>query len=443
MKKTIFRLFFLFAILSTLWCCRNEEFSAGDPAQESFYRSSTRFASKSFWKEDEVYIHKVQQVFMKVANAEHVKSRYGELYWDYAMTFGQFGEKYLLVPVVKNNRVALLMEAVREGNKVYFFEKDDKRMADFFHAVIFSNITDSGEKTEPQTGVSSRNTSTFVCSTRWITIGCTNNEPNCTPYTTSETVCKWTPGTTPKTFDPIGMDDGGGGGGYEYPDPPETEDPCSKLKAQTSNLIFKNNITSLEGKTSDNYESGYRIGTNSNGTLQNQILQNKPGTQQVDLKAFSNTITLMHSHYDGLYPMFSPGDIIFFNQWIVWAQNWNAIPTNTPKIPLNNLTFTLVTSNGNYSFNFDGTSTTPLPNYTIQELDKLNKDYIENLNKAVTIGNVSGDATYNMEKLETEFLKFMSDKMNMDGLKLYKTTTSGNSSLTLVNGTRQEADCPN
>ncbi|SDI92908.1 hypothetical protein SAMN05421846_1253, partial [Chryseobacterium taeanense] len=250
-------------------------------------------------------------------------------------------------------------------------------------------------------------------------------------------------------------DDGSGNVGYDYPplgggyeNPADSivvnKTPCDKLKAQTSNITFKNNITSLEGKTGDSYESGYRIGTNSNGSLQNQMLQNKPGTQQVDLKAFSNTITLMHSHYDGLYPMFSPDDIIFFNQWIVWAQNWNAVPTNTPKIPLNNLTFTLVTSNGNYSFNFDGTSTAPLPNYTQQQLEDLDRDYTyKYLNKAVTVGNVSGIANFDMERLETEFLKFMNDKMNMNGLKLYKTTTNGNSSLTLVNGTRKETDCPN
>ncbi|MDR6489516.1 putative small lipoprotein YifL [Chryseobacterium vietnamense] len=32
MKKTIFRLFFVFAVLFTLWGCQNEEFSAEDPA---------------------------------------------------------------------------------------------------------------------------------------------------------------------------------------------------------------------------------------------------------------------------------------------------------------------------------------------------------------------------------------------------------------------------
>lgn len=233
--------------------------------------------------------------------------------------------------------------------------------------------------------------------------------------------------------------DGGGQNGNPTDSTQIPKTPCENLKTQTNNTTFKSNITSLEGKTGDSYESGFRI----SNTGQNQILQNKPGTQEVDLKAFSNTVILMHCHYDGLYPMFSPGDIIFFNQWIVWAQNWNSVPTNTPKIPLNNLTFTLVTSNGNYSFNFDGTYTTPFPNYTDQDLDDLNDKYMRLLDEGKSVANVSGNITFDMAKIEKQFLKFINDKMNMNGLSLYKTTSSGNIALSLVNGIRSEVLCPN
>ncbi len=50
---------------------------------------SKNFLSKSLWKEDDLYIGKVQQVFLKVANIEYIRNNYGELYWDYTMTFGQ------------------------------------------------------------------------------------------------------------------------------------------------------------------------------------------------------------------------------------------------------------------------------------------------------------------------------------------------------------------
>lgn len=306
MKKTIFRLCFLLTILSTLWCCRNEEFSTEDSSRQRSYNSSARFASKSFWKEDEVYIHKVQQVFMKVANMEHVKNRYGDMYWDYAMTFGQFGESYLLVPVVKDNRVVLLMEAVREGNKVYFFEKEDKGKIDFFQAVIFSKITDYGEKTDSQNSTLSRNTPVFQCNTRWITIGCTDKEPNCIPYTTSETICKWIPGTTPKTFDPIGMDDGGGGGnGYEYPDPPEEKSPCTDTKNMLTSASFQNKVKKLEEKSQSKGEVAFLH--YKDNSLSDTI---QGGEHNVDVSAYSNYNGLYHNHTPTGIKMFSVGDIV-------------------------------------------------------------------------------------------------------------------------------------
>ncbi|MDV7697712.1 hypothetical protein N6B72_12350 [Chryseobacterium soli] len=448
MKRKIHltRMLLVIVTLLSMSSCVRDDLAAESQSQKNSKNMSAKFASRSFWKEDNVYINKVQQVFLKVANLEHVRTRYGELNWDYAMTFGNFNETYALVPIIKDNKVVLLMEAVRTGNKVFFYEKDNKDLVEFFNLAMYSNVTKYDEVINKNGNISSKALPAFVCTTRWLSIGCSDNEPNCVPYVKSITNCEYQGGTgiTPKTFDPIGMDGGGdGNNGYEYPDPPEEQDPCAKLKLQTTNNTFKSNITSLQGKTGESHESGYRIGTNPDGTLQNQLLQNKPGTSQVDMKIFSNTITLMHSHYNTLYPMFSPGDIILFNQWIVWAQSWNAVATNTPKIPLNNLTLTVVTSNGNYSFNFDGSSATAFPNYTQQQYDELNEYYAKMLNEARTVSNVSGDVNYNMEKLEKQFLNFMEVKMNMTGLVLFRNTDSGNTKLGLnSNGTLNESNCP-
>ncbi|MDV7699368.1 hypothetical protein N6B72_20815 [Chryseobacterium soli] len=439
----------LLLVIITVLCtgsCVRDDLAFEDQSQIISKNMSSKFTSRSFWKEDNVYINKVQQVFLKVANLEHVRTRYGELNWDYAMTFGNFNETYAIVPIIKDNKVVLLMEAVRTGNKVFFYEKDNKDLVEFFNLAIYSNVTKYDEVINPNGNISSKTLPAFVCSTRWLSIGCSDNEPDCVPYVKSITNCEYQGGTgiPPKTFDPIGMDGGGdGNNGYEYPDPPEEQDPCSKLKLQTTNTTFKSNIITLQGKTGDAYESGYRIGINPNGTLQNQLLQNLPGTNQVDMKIFPNSTTLMHSHYNTLYPMFSPGDIILFNRWIVWAQSWNTVTTNTPKIPLNNLSLTVVTSNGNYSFNFDGTSTTALPTYTPQEIQDINTLYVKMLNEARTVNNVSGTVVYNMEKLEEQFLKFMGTKMNMTGLVLSRITDTGNTKLGLKSdGTLNESDCP-
>jgi hypothetical protein len=444
-KNLIFRLF-LPMVLFTLFhsCIHDETLVSSDPA-------SKEYTNKSLWKEDEKYIQNVMKIYQD--NEFKIKKNSGTPHWNYATTVDRYDESFLMVPVVENGKVVSVLQVPRHQDKVYFIYTSSDDDISFFQNLFSSKL-----KRVIDTKVSDE-ASKLVCTTKVYSIWYPDNESNPDPSSGSG---HWgTYQVTNCTFSqaeaclgivgPNGECLEGGGGGYNYPigggtnnNPPDQQNPCDKLKTQTSNITFKNNITSLEGKTTDSYESGYRIGTNSDGSLQNQLLQNKPGTQQVDLKAFSNTITLMHSHYDELYPMFSPGDIIFFNQWIVWAQNWNSIPKNMPKIPLNNLTFTLVTSNGNYSFIFDGTSATPLPNYTQQQLEDLDRDYTyKYLNNAVTVGNVSGNANFNMEKLETEFLRFMNDKMKMEGLQLYKTTTSGNSSVTLVNGILQKTDCPN
>lgn len=218
--------------------------------------------------------------------------------------------------------------------------------------------------------------------------------------------------------------------------------PCGRIKKSTDDEKFKANITSLEGKTGLNYENGYRLGTSQTGT-QNQLLQNQPGTTQVDVKFFPNTFAIQHTHYDGIYPIFSPGDVLQFNQWIIWAKGWNDIPTNTPKIPLNHLTYTVVTSNGNYLMAFDGSDVVSLPNYTEKEFYDLNEKYKEKLNSAVKVTNVSQEVIYDMEKLEKEFLKFVKDKMNMVGFKLFKINSDGtNTEIYLENGNRKTKQCP-
>lgn len=231
-----------------------------------------------------------------------------------------------------------------------------------------------------------------------------------------------------------------GSGVIILPFPIKNPTPCDRIKAISNEKIFSDNITALEGNTGLGNETGYRMGypiANTGQTgIQNQFLQNSPGTRVVDLKAFSNTFAILHTHYDGLFPIFSPDDIVFFNNWLMWAQNWNLIATNTPKIDLKNLTFVVVTSFGNYILKFDGTNVVGLPTYSTQQLEQLEKDYIDAMNKAHTNGN------FDNSKLEIQFLKFVGDKMNMAGLKLYRRDSNGvNTEIYLENGKRKTSEC--
>ena len=218
--------------------------------------------------------------------------------------------------------------------------------------------------------------------------------------------------------------------------------PCGRIKKSTNNEKFKANIAELQKKTGFSYENGYRLGTSQTGT-ENQLLQNMPGTKQVDVKFFPNTFAIQHTHYDGLYPIFSPGDILQFNKWIIWANGLNNTPTSTSQIPLNDLTYTVVTSDGNYLMAFDGTDVVSLPNYTAEQFEELNTKYIDYLSSAVKVTNVSQEVIYDMDKLEKEFLKFMKDKMNMVGFKLFKIDSDGtNTEIYLENGSRKTRQCP-
>lgn len=225
---------------------------------------------------------------------------------------------------------------------------------------------------------------------------------------------------------------GGGGNGGSI-----SNNGCNKVKATTQNATFKNNVTSLEGKTGDGYESGYRMNKPiPNGSL-NDFLQNAQGTNFVNLTAFSNTYALLHSHYDELYPIFSPEDIIFFNQWVNYVITNNQTPNSS--IPtVGDISLTVVTSHGNYMLTFDPFEiATQFQNYTEDEIEDLNKDYIKKLDNAKT------NSGFDMSKLEKEFLKFVDNKMNFPGMKLFKIESNGtNTEIYLENGERKTRTCP-
>lgn len=443
-KKSILRLFLLIVFSISLYSCVHDEIaSSTDP-------SSKEYTNKSLWKEDEKYIKNVMKVYDE--HEADIKKIGGTPYWDYASTMETYDESYVAIPIVDGDKVVSVLQVPRDGSTIHFYYTNFRNQIDFFQKLIFSKY----KKALPSE-TSSPTSKLTVCTTHFFAVWMPNDESNADPSSGAghwETIsfikCVQNMDHCVGVVNAQGQcETGGGGGGYPYPgggnepqDPEEPKDPCAKLKTQTNNPTFKSNITALEGTTGNSSESGYRIDTNASGIPQNQILQNKPGTKQVDMTIFPTTITLMHSHYDGLLPIFSPGDILLFNKWVIWAQNWNSIATNVPKIPLNNITLTVVTGNENYSFTFDGTTTTALPNYTQQEFDDLNKMYAKLLSSAVTVSNVGGNTFYNTEKLEKEFLKFMNDKMNMPGLKLYRNTESGNTELQLFKGNRKEVPCP-
>ncbi|WEK69132.1 MAG: hypothetical protein P0Y62_14930 [Candidatus Chryseobacterium colombiense] len=221
--------------------------------------------------------------------------------------------------------------------------------------------------------------------------------------------------------------------------PNPKDDPCVKAKKTTDLVEYKNNIAFLEGKTGEDHEFGRRIGHPQPGTgqigMQNDEFEGQPDTKVVNIPTNQFTFAAMHSHYGDLYPIFSSQDIMFFNSWITGAIAYNSNPNNTPKININELSVTVVTVYGSYLITFDGTSADPFPNFTKQQLEDLEVEYIKYLDSAKT--NIG----YDINKLEREFLSFVNKYLNMPGLKLYKVEDTGNTEIYLENGSRKTKKC--
>lgn len=290
-KKIISCLSFMAAFVFLLQSCIRDEFTNSENPSQNASLVASKYVSKSPWKEDEVYINKAQQVFLKYANLPRVNETYGELHWEYAMSFGQFGEYYALVPIAKGNKVVLLMEAVRKENKVYFYEKTDVNLLQFFNYLLYSPTSDYKETIN---GADTAGKTKYVCTTRTLIVGCPPEIPDCTPITSSQTVCEWQAdsgnGTPPKGFAPLGdpFSGGGGGGGYDYPDPPQ-DDPCAIASTRNSNaknILSKTNVNAAKNLATqtigtDTGEKSFSFGKDNNGNTKQALLLQEQQIAQI------------------------------------------------------------------------------------------------------------------------------------------------------------------
>ncbi|MCQ9640210.1 hypothetical protein MP478_12550 [Chryseobacterium sp. WG14] len=235
------------------------------------------------------------------------------------------------------------------------------------------------------------------------------------------------PTTNPSTPIPGGV---GGPTNPQNPDnPPKNEEPCKKIKQQKNDPNYKAKTDYLKSKTGASSESGFRVGSPVPGSgqteTQYQELSNSPGTSQLDFKIFNNTFGVMHSHYDGLIPIFSPGDINNFIQLLLNAKANN--------IPLDNVFLTVVTSSGTYQLRGDGINADNLSLYTDTQIDALNLEYIKKI----------GDSNISTENLQKGFLEFMKRNMNITDAKLFDLSDEGKSKELKTNGNNlDKVDCP-
>ncbi|RNA61453.1 hypothetical protein D1631_05650 [Chryseobacterium nematophagum] len=223
--------------------------------------------------------------------------------------------------------------------------------------------------------------------------------------------------------------------GIFNPETPQNNDPCSKIKQQKGKAEYNQKINDLKGKTGQQTETGYSQRTNGNYSYHNNATNNSssnalslPNSSLVENKDISG---YMHTHIDdfngddGLtrmgIKMFSPADIGYFMDMLANAQAQGR--------SLGDVYGVMVTSTGVYQIRFTGNAN-QIKTFTKQQIKALTEPYKKNMG--------------NTKNLESNFLKFLKNKMGIEGVNLYKTPPVGKAKEIKINSdnTISESDCP-
>ena len=430
-KTTILRLVLL-AIVSTLsYSCIHDETST---TSSELTFTSKEYHSKSLWKEDEVYIKNVKKIFETYADQNYFKDKAGEIAWDYALTAGE--ENLLEVPVIRNGKVNFILVVEREGDRIYFRRDSDARSRRFFEILVFKdrktlsgtireNLKNSQAKSncvtiEKTVTWTDTQTGAVLQVDHFTEMHCTSSGPKlpCEAIDMNSS-CGGGSGTSGSG----GNGGGGSGGGGGYPYTQEVKDfidNCKKVREQRNNINFKNNITNLEGKTTLKAETGYIQRTDGSYTYKDTAGQtndaNTLSLPNTSLSENKNIMGFLHTHVnDYTYTnadgddipregikMFSPADISYFMDMLKNAQEAGR--------PLSDVYAVMVTSKGNYQIRFTGNQY-QIKSFTKDQLDNLTQPYITTMTKS--------------SDLEFAFLNFISEKMNIKGVNLYKMDSNG------------------
>ncbi len=436
MKKITIIFGVIFIIVISVLSCRNED----------VYNSvlqNKEYASKSPWKEDQVYIKNVKSVFEKYANQGYFENKYGQVYWDYAMSFGKFDESFLVVPIVKKNKVATVMKVIRNNDRIFLLEQKDSNLISFFDDLINRKLekfyeeqilpTSSAEKGK----IEKIATDSYVCTYRTITVGCFETEINCTPISRTVSSCQLSDTLDDDYIntDPPGENGSGGGSGQGLPYPNQNTDPCATIKAQneSTNYKIKLNEYNKASNFSEKKENGFY--ETKDGWFysleQSQSTSSSDGLKipiSSDIKGYTHTH--LNDYEDGTTDengtpvirqpirMFSPADVNALMELAKLQSNGN----------YGGLYGVMLSSSGNYTIKFTVTAADIKTGF---DTDDWREDYKKFVQKE------SGS-------LEKKFLRFLSEKMGVKGISLFKNNSDGKTqkkSLTSNNNV-QTTDCP-
>jgi len=356
--------------------------------------------------------------------------------WDYTTTFGLFDESFLMAPLVSGSTVTGVITATRIKDKVYFKYSTDIDAIVFFQNLLFPRNSKIHAENQMQ------ESSKLVCSSRTYTM-CFPDDfgDNCQPPTTVTTCIEinesFNEDPNGGGFDDGFIYDGGfGGGGGTNPSPKDTNivDPCEKIKLQITSAEYIKKIEELDKSSVLNQKKETGYSESKSGVF--SPLQTSLSSSSADglkLPINSDTKGFMHTHLndyeDGTIDedgnprerrpirMFSPADVNALMELAKLQADGD----------YSQLYATMVSSYGNYTIKFTGTPTDIKNGFDT----KLWRD----------------DYTLFMKSekgsLEKRFLRFLSEKMGIKSVSLFKITDNGEIKNKILDANKkvQSTDC--
>jgi len=123
-------------------------------------------------------------------------------------------------------------------------------------------------------------------------------------------------GFTGDPFLPIGGGGGGGGGASPLPvDPPQimprVANPCEKVRFLANSEVFRNKMAKLIGYTGKDFEAGYLLRNNHDGTFSYEYMKGPEGTLEIRFNCSpqSQIFGFIHTHPAHGLPIFSLSDL--------------------------------------------------------------------------------------------------------------------------------------
>ncbi|GEM_PF-6957158 len=218
--------------------------------------------------------------------------------------------------------------------------------------------------------------------------------------------------TRPTTTDPTPTEpcNCGGGGGQTQP----LTDPCNRVKNQNNNANYTAKVTELKGKTNLKQETGFS--ESKSGTYANLLpSQSTAHSDGLVVNVTNDTKGFLHTHQDDYetgetdsdgtsiirqpIKMFSPSDVNVL---------MSMIDKNKTSSDYSIYYVSMITSDGHYVLKFAGTSDDIKTGF---QGDTWRQQYKKHMLR--------------YSNTEKAFLKFVKDKMQINGVELYKIKDNG------------------